>query len=148
MPAVLDSDRANSELFEQAAETLPWLVWKQRIKMFHELHALATSAGARSHLIRAMSEWPDARAAEPLWDILANPKASDADEVRTIHLALMMTYLGERYYSSSNISAAARRAVVKAAKPRAAAGGNPAARRRRWRWRRSKEKTRFARDSA
>ena len=120
-PIVLATLRTNPDLLDEATATLPWLIWKQRIKMFHDLRSLAENSGSRSQLIRTISEWPDRRAAEPLWELLADPK-SDAEDARSIHLGLMMTYLGERYYSSSSVSASARREVVKAAKPRAESG--------------------------
>jgi HEAT repeat protein/thiol-disulfide isomerase/thioredoxin len=122
LPVVLDTVRANADLMDEAAAALPWLGWKQRYKLFADLQKMATGSESRAQLVRMVSDWPDPRAASPLWDILADSKKTDKDDASSIHTALMMTYFGERYYSSSNISMATRRAVVKAAKPKAASG--------------------------
>jgi HEAT repeat protein len=121
LPVALDTVRANREMIDTAAEFLPWLVWKQRIKMFQDLYSLAPEGESRARLIMALAEVPDHRAAEPLWAMLADKKTSD-DESRSIYGALMVTYLGNQYYSSSNVSASDRRDLAKAAKPRAEAG--------------------------
>ncbi len=48
----------------------------------------------------ALGEVPDRRAAEPLWELLADPKVT-ADEARALQQALMAAYFGNRYYSPS-----------------------------------------------
>jgi HEAT repeat protein len=120
-PVVLDTVRANHDLMETAAKILPWLVWKDRVKMFRDLSSLASDGESRARLIAVLAEAPDHRAAELLWELLAGAKVTD-DEASSIYGALMVTYLGNQYYSSSNVSAADRRDLAKAAKPRVEAG--------------------------
>ncbi len=55
LPVALATARANRDLTDATAEILPWLVWKQRIKMFRDLSALAGDGQSRSRLI---SRWP------------------------------------------------------------------------------------------
>jgi HEAT repeat protein len=120
LPVALATVRADRDLIDMAAEILPWLVWQQRMKAFQELCGLAGDGLSRARLIMALAQSPDRRAAEPLWAMLANAKASD-EGWPAIYAALMVTYLGNQY-SPSNISASDRRDLSKAAKPRAEAG--------------------------
>ncbi len=53
--------------------------------------------------------------------MLADKKLSD-EQAHAVYAVLMVTYLGNRYYSPSNISASERRDLANAAKPRAEAG--------------------------
>ncbi len=122
LPVLSDAVRANPELIETAHAVLPWLVWEQRLKAFQDLSAVANRA-ARSRLIEALSEAPEPRAAETIWKLLAEPGVT-ADEANALQSALMMTYLGRRYYNSSEVSAADRRELTAAAKPRTAAGSD------------------------
>jgi HEAT repeat protein len=119
---VLETVRGHRELLTKATAVLPWLLWKQRAKAFQELLVLCEDAAARSALIQRMSEGPDRRAADAIWELLANSKQTDTDDAASMHQALMMIYLGDRYYASSSSSPAARRALAAAAKPRAESG--------------------------
>jgi HEAT repeat protein len=120
LPVALATLRSNHDLIDEAAQLLPWLVWKQRIKTFRDLCALVADGDSRAHLIAALAAVPDHRAGEPLWTLLA-AKLSD-EESRAIYGTLMVTYLGNEYYSSSGISKSDRRDLAAAAKPRAEAG--------------------------
>jgi HEAT repeat protein len=119
---VLDTVRGHRDLLSKATAVLPWLLWKQRAKAFQELLTLCEDAASRSALIQRMSEGPDRRAADAIWDLLANSKRTDINDAAAMHQALMMIYLGDRYYASSSASPAARRALAAAAKPRAESG--------------------------
>jgi HEAT repeat protein len=121
LPVILDAVRGKHEQVESVAELLPWLVWKQRIKTFRELWSLIGYGDLGPHLIAALAEAPDRRAAEPLWELLANRKVSEF-EAFAIHSALMVAYFGQEYYSSSEMPASDRRDLAKAAKPRTEAG--------------------------
>jgi Cytochrome c554 and c-prime len=93
-PVALDTVRANRDLMETAAKILPWLVWKDRVKMFRDLSSLASDGESRARLIAVLAEAPDHRAAELLWKLLADAKVTD-DEARSIYGSLMVTYLGD-----------------------------------------------------
>jgi hypothetical protein len=121
IPIALAAVRENRQQMDAAGQMLPWLVWQERIKMFRDLCALTRDGESRSHVISMFGGVADRRAAEPLWNLLGDAKVSDG-EANSLHTALMVTYLGEQYYSSSNISSVDRRDLAKAAKPRIESG--------------------------
>ena len=48
VPVLLDTVRKDPELAKTASSILPWLCLEQRIKMFRDLHSIATDADARA----------------------------------------------------------------------------------------------------
>jgi HEAT repeat protein len=123
VPILLETVRTNPDLTETATEVLPWLVWKQRLKMFHDLRSLAAKPDARARLTAVLSQSPDRRAAESMWELLADAKVTP-DEARSLQTGLMAAYLGSHYYSSSEVSPGDRRDLAKAAKPRTGNGSD------------------------
>ena len=122
LPALLATVRANPELLETAEDVLPWLVWQERRKTFQQFRELARGEDAAARLIYALGKSPDRRAADMLWELLADPKMT-VQGATVAADGLRVAYLGSEYYSSSRVSSADRRELAKAAAPRTAAGG-------------------------
>jgi hypothetical protein len=100
---------------------LPWLAWERRLKMFQQFRELAAGEEAMAQLIYSFGAISDRRAAEPLWAIL-NEKDVSENMARTLHQALLTSYLGNRYYVSNHPSSV-KKAMVQAVKPRMETGG-------------------------
>ncbi len=123
VPVLLETVRKNPELTRTVADALPWLCIEPRIKMFRDLRAIAPNAEARAGLVQEFSQEPDRRLADPMWELLADPKVT-IEEARSLQMGLVMAYFGQRYYSSSDVLPSDRRALAKAAKPRTMSGGD------------------------
>ena len=66
---------------------------------------------------------PDRRAAEPLWELLADDKVSK-EQANPLMMGLMTAYLGQQYYNPSGAPAAARHDLADDAKRRVRSGGD------------------------
>ncbi len=118
---MIETARSSPELFRNATQVLPWLVWEDRLKLFAQLRAYDLGEDSFNTLVSTMTEIPDRRAAEQLWKLLAEEKLTTAT-AGVLQRGLRTAYLGRRYYSSPDISPSDRRDLAAAAKPRATSG--------------------------
>lgn len=125
LPALLAAAQGSPERVRRAGEALPWLLWDNRLALFHDLRKLAAERDRKetyASLVGNMAEVKDARAAELFWQLLADPQI-DESEADALETGLRRAYLGERYYSASDALPSERRAMAKAARQRVTAGG-------------------------
>ncbi len=121
LPKLVDSASSNPELFRNATQVLPWLVWEDRLGLFEQLRTLDLSKETFGVLVSAMTEIPDRRTAEPFWRLLAEEELTPTT-AGALQQGLRAAYLGNRYYSSSNVSPSDLRDLTAAARSRTTSG--------------------------
>ena len=78
LPRIYEVARSDPKKYREVMEVLPWLVWEQRLAAFRQLRKIAPTPDAVSVLVESMAEVRDPRAAELLWELLADPKTTRA----------------------------------------------------------------------
>jgi HEAT repeat protein len=121
--ALLEAARVEAKYFTPAAESLPWLVWDERVDAFRKLRVLAGSETEIKRLMDDMLEVRDNRAIEAFWEILSDEKISP------LMASAVAAGLADLYRGDANLDAPlpveppyAKR-LLAAAEPRIASGG-------------------------
>ena len=97
LPVLLEAVRARPAQVAVACRTLPWLVWKERVRIFWLFHEALKSENDFSLLLSAASRVNDMRMAETFWKLLADDKTFDSMVADTEEV-LRKAYLGGEYY--------------------------------------------------
>jgi len=84
-----------------ACRTLPWLVWKERVRVFRQFHEQIESENVSSKLLASASEVSDLRMAETFWNLLADEEAF-ASAIAATENVLRTMYLGSEHWSSGD----------------------------------------------
>ena len=77
LPQLYEVAQSDPKKYREVMEVLPWLVWEQRLAAFRQLRKIAPTPDAVSCLVHAMAEVRDPRAAELLWELLADAKTTE-----------------------------------------------------------------------
>ena len=99
LPLLVQMAQSDPKKYREATEVLPWLVWQERLATFRQLLKIASTPDAVSYLVHALVQVHDPRAAEPLWDLLADAKTS-ATQTGPIERGLLNVYAIDNWYSS------------------------------------------------
>ena len=128
LPTLYEVAQSDPKKYREVLEVLPWLVWEQRLAAFRQLRKIAPTPEAVSALVESLAEVHDPRAADLLWDLLADAKTTD-NQAGAIEQGLLSLYGIDRWYSfgSDDQSAATKqslRELARLAKPRVASGSD------------------------
>jgi HEAT repeat protein len=119
-----DEAGRNKSLARDAAEALPWLVFEPRLELFNALRvSMAGDNGALGGLAELFGATSDPRAADPLWNLLAD-RSADINLAAAIHTAIGHIYFGDEatYFGGQPQVPAAAKAMVPRARDLAASG--------------------------
>jgi HEAT repeat protein len=117
MPVLL---AATPPQWTEAAAAMSWLPWEQRLALFRTYVKASSNARDLEHVVQQLVLVPDARVADPLWDLLAKPDAAELFE--PVHDGLRELYLGQQYYNANQLPVQQRTAATAAAKEKAEHG--------------------------
>jgi HEAT repeat protein/thiol-disulfide isomerase/thioredoxin len=97
LPIILEAAKAGPKDYSAAASVLPWLVWEDRLKFFHQVYAAATADRSMDVAVYYMAEVPDRRAAAVFWEVLDDPKAT-ANVAGAVQRGLFGAHLNDSSY--------------------------------------------------
>ncbi len=129
LPQVYEVAQSDPKKYREVMVVLPWLVWEQRLATFRQLRKIAPTPDALSSLAESVAEVRDPRAAEPLWELLADAKTT-ARQAWAIEVGLLAVHGIDNWYSSrSNEPTTAKKnpllaQLARSAKARTASGGD------------------------
>lgn len=97
LPVLFEAVKAQPAQVAVAGQTLPWLVWDERVRVFWQFREAIKSENEFSLLLSAASEVNDMRMAETFWKLLADAK-TPVSVIAETEEDLRQAYLGEEYY--------------------------------------------------
>jgi thioredoxin-like negative regulator of GroEL/HEAT repeat protein len=120
LPIVTEAAKSVLASRQSATRLLPWLPWEKRLALFKTIASLANDDRTLDELAEGMSALSDPRAAEPLWDLLAQHNSKSL--AGSIYSALNQIYFGQRYVTRNSLAPDDAKKVIEATKAKIASG--------------------------
>jgi HEAT repeat protein len=102
----------------QASAALEWLPWEKRSELFSKL--TSSNPDDLSQILQHFTAIPDARTADPLWNLLSADNATAVSRLNAVHESLQSIYFGQQSYDAQGQPD--NRATINATTQKAASG--------------------------